>query len=123
MKSADSFGMFHLLRVLYKDYLFFLVQKRLSVASGQPLICMFGNFKNDQLNEGIEDSNLITYELETHNQQTAVNNDTNATYVIVDQLKYPEINQVAVYLFSRSNKGLGYGSYLPGKQQLHDDAT
>jgi hypothetical protein len=87
MKAADSFGMFHLLRVLYKDYLFYLVQKRLAFISNQSLICMF----LDYFPPPQQSSN---FELGQHSQQSQSMHTSNDNYVLVDQSKYPEMSQV-----------------------------
>lgn len=95
MKSADSFGSFHVFRVLCKDYLFYLVQKRLAHLSNQPIIYMFLEyFQPPQSNVKFErqTSNPVSYEMSQQSQMMHGSNE-NAAYSIADQSKYS--NQVS----------------------------
>lgn len=98
MKAADSFGMFHLLRVLYKDYLFYSVQKRLAAISDQPLICMFLDYFPPPQQNAVkferQTSNPGNFELGQHSQQSMHSSNDTPTYLIVEQSKYPEMGRV-----------------------------
>jgi hypothetical protein len=39
-RTAQSFGSFHLIRLLYDEYMFFLIENRLAKATNQPVICV-----------------------------------------------------------------------------------
>jgi regulatory factor X 1/2/3 len=91
MKSADSFGSFHVFRVLCKDYLFYLVQKRLACVSKQPIIYMFLDYfqaSQQQCVVKFEESNSIEYELMEPTNE-------NSGYEIADA-KYANVNEVSV---------------------------
>jgi len=49
-RTAPSFGSFHLIRLLYDEYMFFLVESRLARATNQPLICVTGGEGNGGFN-------------------------------------------------------------------------
>lgn len=42
LRSAESFGSFHLIRLLYDEYMLFLVEMKLAKATNQPMICVMG---------------------------------------------------------------------------------
>jgi hypothetical protein len=105
MKSADSFGSFHVFRVLCKDYLFYLVQKRLALVSNQPLIYMFLDyFQPPQQQPKFERqaSNPLSYEMA---QQSQFGSNENSAYLVgADQSsKYENINvnRVFIHFFLR----------------------
>lgn len=95
--------MFHLLRVLYKDYLFYLVQKRLATVSSRPLICMFLDYfpppQHSPVKFERQLSNPNTYEQHGQHSQ-AMHPPNETTYVLVDQNKYSEMNQVNISIKS-----------------------
>lgn len=42
LRSAASFGSFHLIRLLYDEYMFYLIEHRVAVATGQTPIAVMG---------------------------------------------------------------------------------
>ena len=42
LRSAPSFGSFHLIRLLYDEYLFYLVEHRVAAATGQSPLATLG---------------------------------------------------------------------------------
>ncbi|XP_057345728.1 DNA-binding protein RFX2 isoform X4 [Manis pentadactyla] len=46
LRSAASFGSFHLIRLLYDEYMFYLVEHRVAEATGETPIAMMGEFNH-----------------------------------------------------------------------------
>ncbi|KAM4643799.1 LOW QUALITY PROTEIN: MHC class II regulatory factor RFX1 [Amazona ochrocephala] len=46
LRSAASFGSFHLIRLLYDEYMYYLVEHRVAQARGQSPIAVMGEFAN-----------------------------------------------------------------------------
>ncbi|XP_069737630.1 LOW QUALITY PROTEIN: MHC class II regulatory factor RFX1 [Phaenicophaeus curvirostris] len=46
LRSAASFGSFHLIRLLYDEYMYYLVEQRVAQARGQSPIAVMGEFAN-----------------------------------------------------------------------------
>nr|CAB3265546.1 RFX1/2/3 regulatory factor X [Phallusia mammillata] len=46
LRSAASFGSFHLIRLLYDEYMFYLVEHRVAQATGETAIAVMGDFAN-----------------------------------------------------------------------------
>jgi len=46
LRSAASFGSFHLIRLLYDEYMFYLVEHRVAMATGETSIAVMGEFLN-----------------------------------------------------------------------------
>ena len=46
LRSAASFGSFHLIRLLYDEYMFYLVEHRVAQATGETTIAVMGDFTN-----------------------------------------------------------------------------
>ncbi|XP_041333502.1 transcription factor RFX3-like [Pyrgilauda ruficollis] len=44
LRSAASFGSFHLIRLLYDEYMFYLVEHRVAQATGETPIAVMGEF-------------------------------------------------------------------------------
>lgn len=42
LRSAASFGSFHLIRLLYDEYIFYLVEQKVAAATGQTTIAVMG---------------------------------------------------------------------------------
>lgn len=49
LRSAASFGSFHLIRLLYDEYMFYLVEHRVARALGETPIAVIGevNYRNN----------------------------------------------------------------------------
>ena len=70
LRSAASFGSFHLIRLLYDEYMFYLVEHRVAMACGETSIAVMGEFlhtasqQQQQLHLSVkddtEDSHLAT---------------------------------------------------------------
>lgn len=46
LRSAASFGSFHLIRLLYDEYMFYLVEHRVAEATGETPIAVMGEFND-----------------------------------------------------------------------------
>ncbi|XP_019730723.1 DNA-binding protein RFX2-like [Hippocampus comes] len=46
LRSAASFGSFHLIRLLYDEYMFYLVEHRVAQATGETPIAVMGEFSD-----------------------------------------------------------------------------
>ncbi|XP_011477294.1 MHC class II regulatory factor RFX1 isoform X1 [Oryzias latipes] len=46
LRSAASFGSFHLIRLLYDEYMYFLVEHRVAQAKGEPPVAVMAEFSN-----------------------------------------------------------------------------
>lgn len=46
LRSAASFGSFHLIRLLYDEYMFYLVEHRVAKATGETPIAVMGEFND-----------------------------------------------------------------------------
>nr|XP_023699561.1 DNA-binding protein RFX2-like [Paramormyrops kingsleyae] len=46
LRSAASFGSFHLIRLLYDEYMFYLVEHRVALATGETPIAVMGEFSD-----------------------------------------------------------------------------
>ena len=44
LRSAASFGSFHLIRLLYDEYMFYLVEHRVAMVTGETSIAVMGEF-------------------------------------------------------------------------------
>ncbi|XP_053481789.1 DNA-binding protein RFX2 isoform X3 [Ictalurus furcatus] len=49
LRSAASFGSFHLIRLLYDEYMFYLVEHRVALATGETPIAVMGEFNDHSL--------------------------------------------------------------------------
>ncbi|XP_051965224.1 DNA-binding protein RFX2-like isoform X2 [Xyrauchen texanus] len=49
LRSAASFGSFHLIRLLYDEYMFYLVEHRVALATGETPIAVMGEFSDFSL--------------------------------------------------------------------------
>lgn len=47
LRSAASFGSFHLIRLLYDEYMFYLVEHRVAQATGETPIAVMGEVRED----------------------------------------------------------------------------
>lgn len=47
LRSAASFGSFHLIRLLYDEYMFYLVEHRVAHATGETPIAVMGEVGED----------------------------------------------------------------------------
>jgi regulatory factor X 1/2/3 len=45
LRSAASFGSFHLIRLLYDEYMFYLIEHRVAQATGDAPIAVMGDMK------------------------------------------------------------------------------
>ncbi len=45
LRSAASFGSFHLIRLLYDEYMFYLVEHRVATATGETPIAVMGEVR------------------------------------------------------------------------------
>ena len=45
LRSAASFGSFHLIRLLYDEYMFYLVEHKVALATGETSIAVMGEFR------------------------------------------------------------------------------
>ena len=74
LRSAASFGSFHLIRLLYDEYMFYLVEHRVAQATGETPIGVMGEVKlwrllftvSDRYTVYISDVELSLFRLETH---------------------------------------------------------
>ena len=48
LRSAASFGSFHLIRLLYDEYMFYLVEHRVAQATGETPIAVMGEVRQGQ---------------------------------------------------------------------------
>lgn len=48
LRSAASFGSFHLIRLLYDEYMFYLVEHRVAQATGETPIAVMGEVREDE---------------------------------------------------------------------------
>ena len=98
LRSAQSFGSFHLLKILFEDYIFYLVELRLAKVANTPVVCLLsrnwiGNSNLDLMDYGHSaatslqpsDIRMIVHDSVTSSQ---------IQYVMADQPKY---------VFSNSN--------------------
>lgn len=46
LRSAASFGSFHLIRLLYDEYMFYLVEHRVAQATGETPIAVMGEVRS-----------------------------------------------------------------------------
>lgn len=49
LRSAASFGSFHLIRLLYDEYMFYLVEHRVAEATGETPIAVMGEVRGSLL--------------------------------------------------------------------------
>ena len=47
LRSAASFGSFHLIRLLYDEYMFYLVEHKVAAATGETPIAVMGEVRID----------------------------------------------------------------------------
>lgn len=47
LRSAASFGSFHLIRLLYDEYMFYLVEHRVAQATGETPIAVMGEVREE----------------------------------------------------------------------------
>lgn len=45
LRSAASFGSFHLIRLLYDEYMFYLVEQKVAAATGETSIAVMGKVR------------------------------------------------------------------------------
>lgn len=50
LRSAASFGSFHLIRLLYDEYMFYLVEHRVAQATGETPIAVMGEVRPSPCN-------------------------------------------------------------------------
>jgi len=64
LRSAPSFGSFHLIRLLYDEYIFYLVEHRVAQATGETTIAIMNDFTNisktDMINNLTPASDAVT---------------------------------------------------------------
>jgi regulatory factor X 1/2/3 len=70
LRSAASFGSFHLIRLLYDEYMFYLVEHRVAQATGETTIAVMGDFTN------ISHSSLFNPDILFTASGTSLSNDT-----------------------------------------------
>lgn len=46
LRSAASFGSFHLIRLLYDEYMFYLVEHKVATAVGETSVAVMADFRN-----------------------------------------------------------------------------
>lgn len=52
LRSAASFGSFHLIRLLYDEYMFYLVEHRVAKATGETPIAVMGEVRTREASRG-----------------------------------------------------------------------
>lgn len=60
LRSAASFGSFHLIRLLYDEYMFYLIEHQVAIATGTTPIAVMGDVSILQLRISIIIFTLIT---------------------------------------------------------------
>jgi len=55
LRSAQSFGSFHLIRLLFDEYMFYLVEHRVAQATGETAIAVMGDFANIAASHAVMD--------------------------------------------------------------------
>lgn len=58
LRSAASFGSFHLIRLLYDEYMFYLVEHRVAQATGETPIAVMGEVRQGGLEAQIHPDTL-----------------------------------------------------------------
>lgn len=60
LRSAQSFGSFHLLRLLYDEYIFYLIEQRIAKSTGKTPLQMLGDVRNLTFHRSISYFSLST---------------------------------------------------------------
>lgn len=55
LRSASSFGSFHLIRLLYDEYMFYLIEHKISKAVGETAIAVMSDLKLVATNQIMDD--------------------------------------------------------------------
>ena len=60
LRSAASFGSFHLIRLLYDEYMFYLIEQRVAKAMNKTPVAVMatGKLVDPQMKQGMRKSNL-----------------------------------------------------------------
>jgi uncharacterized protein (DUF1810 family) len=113
LRSANSFGSFHLLKILFEDYIFYLVELRLAKVANTPVVCLLsGNWIG---NSNLHHMDFIDPSLSTSLQQQPpavvtqmiMHNDSvtssNIQYVVTDHQPKYVFSNTNGYLMTPSN--------------------
>ncbi|CAH6968480.1 Rfx3 [Phodopus roborovskii] len=71
LRSAASFGSFHLIRLLYDEYMFYLVEHRVAQATGETPIAVMGEVRASNLYEGSEVESEMDEDLDDSSEPQA----------------------------------------------------
>jgi 4-hydroxy-3-methylbut-2-en-1-yl diphosphate synthase IspG/GcpE len=53
LRSAASFGSFHLIRLLYDEYMFYLVEHKVATAVGETSVAVMADFRNVSISRSV----------------------------------------------------------------------
>jgi hypothetical protein len=68
LRSASSFGAFHLIRLLFDEYISYTIEHKVAAATGVSSVAAFGDIKQVHVTFLIEDQQKKTiFSIETHN--------------------------------------------------------
>lgn len=59
LRSAASFGSFHLIRLLYDEYMFYLVEHRVAQATGETPIAVMGEVRKEIFETAVVAQNTL----------------------------------------------------------------
>ena len=117
LRSADSFGSFHLLKMLFDDYIFHLVEQRLAKVANTPVVCLLsknwiGNSHFDHtmdLEDQVQPIHMVVHD--------PISTSTNIQYVVTSsdpKYVFAPSNEIIV----TSNTGNSY-VMVPSDSQYH----
>lgn len=61
LRSAASFGSFHLIRLLYDEYMFYLIEHEVALVTGETPIAVMGSSDEVRIFKYNFNFNLVTY--------------------------------------------------------------
>ncbi|XP_022315699.1 DNA-binding protein RFX2-like [Crassostrea virginica] len=129
LRSAASFGSFHLIRLLYDEYMFYLVEHKVAAATGETPIAVMGEFID--ISSAVLMSNLeaetkpvvISKTATTSAAQTLLNKSETATLMVLSSTGNTNVNgNVIVTAAPGSNPTTvtvrSAGNALPGTKTI-----
>uniref|UniRef100_A0A914PVT9 RFX1-4/6/8-like BCD domain-containing protein n=1 Tax=Panagrolaimus davidi TaxID=227884 RepID=A0A914PVT9_9BILA len=112
LRSANSFGSFHLLKILFEDYIFYLVELRLAKVANTPVVCLLsgnwiGNsnlhhmdFIDPSLSTSLQQPPAVVTQMIMHNDSVT---SSNIQYVVTDHQPKYVFSNTNGYLMTPSN--------------------
>uniref|UniRef100_A0A146KXS1 Transcription factor RFX3 n=6 Tax=Lygus hesperus TaxID=30085 RepID=A0A146KXS1_LYGHE len=87
LRSAASFGSFHLIRLLYDEYMFYLIEHQVALATGETPIAVMGEVRKSEVSSN--EFEMTNGTPNNNNNSSSNNNNTDQLHVLQEMHQRP----------------------------------